>query len=180
MRRITLAIVALAALCLGATAPQPEGIDLGDILQHAPAPALGFIALDVFVDAGNNELAAWQIEYEGAAAGGGAVTLVGVEGGSHPAYAVAPHYDPAALAGGGRIIIAAYTTAADLPSGETRVARLHLAVPAGAEIDHGITLIAAGARAGDRLAAGVRVAPFEDEATENRREDAPQGQDQTP
>jgi hypothetical protein len=61
------------------------------------------------------------------------VVLVGIEGGEggeHAAYAKPAYYDPAALApeGGGRVILAAYSTAKDLPTGRTRVARLHVMV----------------------------------------------------
>ncbi len=183
MRATSSAMLALGVLLMsGLVSPPaaPESIDLGGLGLGGAAnePPIEFIALDVIVDAGERELAAWQVEYEGVAADGGAVKLVGVEGGAHGAFAAAPHYDPAALAGG-RVIIAAYSTLAELPSGQTRVARLHLSVPAGVEINHGITLIAAGDRAGDRLAATARVAPFQDQAEDTRRE-TPQGQDRTP
>jgi len=65
-------------------------------------------------------LAAYQLELTA----DGDASLVGVESGEHPAFAEAPYYDPKAL-GGGRIIIAAMNTGDDLPSGRTRICRLH-------------------------------------------------------
>jgi len=54
--------------------------------------------------------------------------IVGVEGGAHEAYKTPPYYDPAALHNEGRIILAAFTTGDDAPTGKTRVARLHLQI----------------------------------------------------
>jgi hypothetical protein len=70
------------------------------------------------------------VEFVAKAAGGGKVTLVGIEGGEHAVFAKPAYYDPAALApdGGGRVILAAYSTGKDLPTGRTRVARLHVMV----------------------------------------------------
>lgn len=179
MRLWTLAILALAALGFVASAPQPEGFDLGNVLDdlRAPVAATEFIAVDVYVDAGADELAAWQVEYSGVSARGD-VKLVGVEGGESPAFSPAPHYDPAALAGG-RVIIAAYSTGAGLPRGETRIARLHLAAPAGAEIAHTVNLIAAGNRVGHRLKASVRLVRLETQ-NDHGRHDASREQGQEP
>ena len=60
-----------------------------------PAAAGRFQPIDVYVDAGRAALAAWQVElsYDP-----GRAKLVGIEGGEHPAFSAAPHYDPAALA----------------------------------------------------------------------------------
>src|SRR5690348_13106857 len=76
-----------------------------------------FRPVHVYVDAGGTPLAAYQIEI----VVDGNAQIVGVEGGEHPAFALSPHYDPAALASG-RIIIAAFNTGPDLPSQRTRVA----------------------------------------------------------
>lgn len=95
--------------------------------QDEAAPAR-FASVNVYVDASASALAAWQVEL----ADGGGVQIVGVEGGEHPAYAKPPYYDPKALMDN-RIILAAFTTGKDLPTGKTRVARLHLRIEAGAE-----------------------------------------------
>ncbi len=50
--------------------------------------------------------------------------MVAVKGGAHPAFGWPPCYDPTALSSG-RIIIAAFNTGNDLPTGRTRVASVH-------------------------------------------------------
>jgi hypothetical protein len=131
----TLLIAALAALALAlmlgqGTRPPP----------HAPpdpaaaAAPMSFITVDLYLDTGAAPLAAWQVEFE-ATIPGGKVSLVGIEGGGggdHAAYAKPAHYDPAALAGN-RIILAAFSTAPamDLPTGKSRIARLHLSTTGG-------------------------------------------------
>jgi hypothetical protein len=137
-----------ALLAVALVAAQPE-------TQPVAAAAPRFVAVDVFVDSGPTPLAAYQVEFTGTTAAGGSVTLVGVEGGAHPALAAAPYYDPKALAGG-HIIIAAFTTAADLPSGKTRVARLHLRVE-GATPNYAATLVTAGDAAAKPIPATVSV-----------------------
>ncbi|VAX41848.1 hypothetical protein MNBD_PLANCTO03-1978, partial [hydrothermal vent metagenome] len=42
------------------------------------------------------------------------------------AFATPPHYDPAALQDGERIVLGAFSTQPDLPLGKTRIARVHL------------------------------------------------------
>lgn len=113
-----------------------------------------FIAVDVFVDAGQTPLAAYQVEFTGSAAGG-SVTLVGLEGGEHAAFAAAPHYDPKALASS-RVIVAAFSTGANLPTGKTRVARLHLRVEGGTP-KYTTSLVTAGDASGKPITATVSV-----------------------
>lgn len=121
-------------------------------------PQPGFVALDVYVDAGNVPLAAYQFEFTAPGA-----KLVGIEGGESSAFAQAPYYDPRALADDGapgqgeRIVVAAFSTQHDLPNGRTRVARLHLNVPAAnAQINHEIMLITAGDANGRQIKATVK------------------------
>ncbi len=94
--------------------------------DEAAAPR--FTAVNVFIDAQASPLAAWQVEL----ADGRGVQIVGVEGGEHAAFAKPPYYDPKALSDN-RIVLAAFTTSKDVPSGKTRVARLHLRVEGAAE-----------------------------------------------
>ncbi|HEY7088258.1 MAG TPA: hypothetical protein VH518_09230 [Tepidisphaeraceae bacterium] len=79
---------------------------------------------DVFIDPHGSPLAAYQIEILGDAS---RVTLVGIEGGEHPAFKIPPYYDPKAMSGN-RVILAALNIGTDLPRGKTRVARLHLRI----------------------------------------------------
>ena len=83
-----------------------------------------FSWVDVYIDPHGKPLAAWQLELKASGAG---VTLVGIEGGEHPAYAQPPYYDPKANAQD-RIIIGAFNTGDDLPRRRTRVARVMLRV----------------------------------------------------
>lgn len=87
-----------------------------------------FTAVNVYIDAQASPLAAWQVELTD----GHGVQIVGVEGGEHAAYAKPPYYDPNAMKDN-RIILAAFSTAKDLPAGKTRVARIHVMVEGGAE-----------------------------------------------
>ncbi len=81
--------------------------------------------VDAFVDSGDRPLAAYQFEFTAVRG-----EIVGLEGGES-VFTDAPYYDPAALhptaaSPDDRIIVAAFSTAVDLPRGVTRVARLHL------------------------------------------------------
>lgn len=81
-------------------------------------------AIDVFVDSGNQPLAAWQLELMSGTEG---VEIVGIEGGEHPAFAKPPYYDPRAMKNN-RVILGAFNTGPGdgLPSGRSRVARVHV------------------------------------------------------
>jgi hypothetical protein len=83
-----------------------------------------FEAVNILIDPHGKPLAAYQFELT---AEQGDVTLVGIQGGDHPAYSQAPYYDPHALVAN-RIIIAAFNTGADLPTKKTRVATLMVRV----------------------------------------------------
>ena len=127
---------------------------LASVLPHQDPHAKGdptFAAFDVFVDSGSSSLGAWQFEW---LVKGGSARIVGVEGGEHAAFTAAPHYDPAALQGG-RILIAAYSTATELPRGRTRVARVHLMIDAGAMPELTVQLQASADGEGAALAATV-------------------------
>lgn len=91
-------------------------------------PPSRFEAVDVLVDPGKQPLAAWQVELTGSVPGG-AVKIVGIEGGESPAYAKPPYYDQKAMSQD-RVIVAGLSVAPakDLPAGRTRVARIHLQV----------------------------------------------------
>jgi len=115
MKRVRLLIALILGVALTAAAQ-----DGGD---RSPAPSR-FEAVDVFIDSGDKPLAAYQFEL---AAEVGDVKIVGIEGGEHRAFAEPPYYDPAALQKH-RVIIAAFNTGKDLPTGKTRVARVHMAV----------------------------------------------------
>lgn len=111
--------------------------------------AVRFCFVDLYVDSGSQTLAAWQVELV-ATAESGEVKIVGIEGGEHPAYHQPAYYDPAALMHH-RVILAAFCTGNDLPTGKTRVARVHLQVPADAQPHYEVKLEAAADRDGQRI-----------------------------
>lgn len=98
-----------------------------------------FAPVHIYIDSAGKSLAAYQFELK---ATSGQVKIVGVEGGEHPAFSEAPYYDPAALMNS-RIIIAAFNTGHNLPTGRTRVATLHLQILGDAEPEYGLTLVTA-------------------------------------
>ena len=98
-----------------------------------PAPSTSFRLVDVFVDAGDQPLAAYQFEFWGESG----VKLVGIEGGEHAAFRDPPRYDPRALTRPEpRAIVAAFDTGKDLPTGRTRVARLMVQVEVARPVYH--------------------------------------------
>lgn len=114
------AILLVVALLVGAGIVLAQGRDEAKP-PTSPAPAaVRFGHVDVFLDTANQSLAAYQCEITATA---GDVTLVGIEGGEHPAFEQPAYYDPKAL-GQNRIILGAFNTGTDLPRGRTRVARL--------------------------------------------------------
>lgn len=129
--------LALALLTLGAWQLSPT---------NQPQPR--FTHYDVFVDHGDPGLAAYQVQIRFSAN----VTLVGIEGGEHPGFAEPPYYDPAALHNPreSRVILAAFTTGADVPAIKTRVARVHVQITGDAPRAE-ITLITAANPAGEPI-----------------------------
>jgi hypothetical protein len=108
-----------------------------------------FAPVAVYIDSGSKPLAAYQFELKATA---GQIKIVGVEGGSHPAFEDAPYYDPAALAND-RIIIAAFNTGVDLPTGRTRIATIHLQIIGDAEPRYELKLMAAATSEGQEVPA---------------------------
>ncbi len=144
-------IAACSAVCAGVLAGlaaqpavddmQPARDQVADDMWRGDAPAAAapaeaaagrFTHIDIYADPRGDELGAYQVEVE--ALDGAHVQLVGIEGGESAAFAAAPYYDPAALMQH-RVILAAFSTGKDatgdqvtLPTGRTRIARLHLRV----------------------------------------------------
>jgi len=120
-------------------------------------PAMRFVYVDVFIDAGDQPLAAYQFELSAAQ---GEIKIVGVEGGDHPAFAEPPYYDPKALQND-RIIIAAFDTDTDLPTGKTRIARVHLAIIGNQKPDYVVELSVAATTDGSEIPATTAIAEGE-------------------
>src|SRR5262249_35839325 len=120
--------------------------------------AIRFRAIDVYADAGQKALAAYQIEI---LCDDARSKIVGVEGGETKHYSGAPYYDPAALhatsTGGGRIIIAAFTTEESPPAGRTRVARVHFQETGPGQPKYTARLMAAASPGGARVDARIEL-----------------------
>ncbi len=110
-----------------------------------------FAPLNVYIDSGAEPLAAYQFELKTTA---GEVKIVGIEGGEHPAFADPPYYDPAALMQD-RVIIAAFNTGDQLPTGKTRVATLHLQIIGDTEPEYELELTVAGTYDGEQIPAKI-------------------------
>jgi hypothetical protein len=113
------------------------------------ATAVRFTTVDIVIDAGDAPLAAYQIEFKATTPG---VTIVGIEGGDHPAFSEPPYYDPKAIQQE-RVILASFNTADanDLPTGKTRVATIHLEVSGGIPPQYTIDLAVAADPQGARI-----------------------------
>ena len=114
-------------------------------------PKVRFATLPIYIDSGNQHLAAYQFELKAVS---GQIKIVGVEGGEHPAFADAPYYDPAALAND-RIIIAAFNTGQNLPTGRTRIAIIHLQIIGDVEPKYQLELNVAGDENGREISAEI-------------------------
>ena len=131
------------------------------------APTPRFLPLDIHLDAAL-PVAAWQFELKDA---NGAMKVVGVEDGGHPAYPRAPYYDREAVARGvaTRIVVADYSLAeaSRLPSGRVRLATLHLILDG--EPDFDLRLIAAAGPDGAAIDASISLHARHDNPQEKSR-----------
>jgi len=118
MKRYVLLSLILTCMTITLLAPQVSRA------SKALESRVRFAPVHIYLDSGSSPLAAYQFELKVTK---GKVKIVGVEGGEHAAFQEAPYYDPAALAQD-RIIIAAFNTGRDLPTGRTRIATIHLQI----------------------------------------------------
>jgi hypothetical protein len=114
-------------------------------------PRVRFVSLPVYIDSGNRALAAYQFELKTKS---GQVKIVGLENGEHPAFAEPPYYDPAALAKD-RIIIAAFNTGNNLPTGSTRVVTIQLQVIGDVQPQYSLELKVAADSEGNEIPAEI-------------------------
>lgn len=122
--------------------------------EAADAPAGRFEAIDIYLDAGETPVAAYQLAIRDPAS---RIAIVGIEGGEHAAFAQPPYYDPKAMQQD-HVILAAYSLAApaDLPSGKTRVATLHVHVSGDQPVQYQATLTTAAAADGTPIPASLQ------------------------
>ena len=114
-------------------------------------PKVRFVSLPVYIDSGDSTLAAYQFELKTKS---GQVKIVGLENGEHPAFAEPPYYDAAALAKD-RIIIAAFNTGENLPTGKTRVVTIQLQVISDTEPQYELDLSVAADSDGNEISAEI-------------------------
>ncbi|MHC4088616.1 MAG: hypothetical protein ACYSU5_25930 [Planctomycetota bacterium] len=114
-------------------------------------PGVRFAPLHIFLDSGNQGLAAFQFELQALT---GQIKIVGVEGGEHPVFKKPPYYDPAALAND-RIIIAAFSTSDDLPTGRSRITTIHLQIIGDTQPEYELDLIAVANADGEKIPAEI-------------------------
>lgn len=114
-------------------------------------PSVYFAPLHIYVDSGNQSLAAFQFELKAVT---GQIKIVGVEGGEHAAFKQPPYYDPAALAND-RIIIAAFSTSNDLPTDRSRVATVHLQIIGDIQPKYKLSLMVAVNADGEKIPAKI-------------------------
>lgn len=150
MRWLLGALVLLGLVAGLAAVPSAQRPDAPGTEHHPTAEAPRFQAVDIYLDS-ETPIAAYQIEVQVIT---GDATIVGVEGGTPPLDAP-PYYDPAALAGG-RIILAAFDTAATLPPGHHRIATVHFREQGGPVTYHA-ELATAGDAEGQRCSASASI-----------------------
>ena len=114
-------------------------------------PRVRFAPLHIFLDSGNQGLAAFQFELKAVT---GQIKIVGVEGGEHPVFKKPPYYDPAALAND-RIIIAAFSTSHDLPTGRSRITTIHLQIIGDTQPKYELDLIVVANADGEKIPAKI-------------------------
>ena len=135
-----------AALCAALPVlPQSQGI------------GVRFTTVDVYLQT-EEPVAAWQFQLRESS---GRMRVVGVENGDSAAFGEAPYYDLAAVASGTaeRVIVADYSLnpPAELPSGRTRVATVHLRIEGPGHPDYVLNLMAAGGADGTPIAAAIEL-----------------------
>ena len=115
-----------------------------------------FVPLAIHLDS-PAAVAAWQFELRDR---NGAMKVVGVENGGHPAYPRAPYYDRESVARGDaeKIVLADYSLAEEdrLPIGRVRLATLHLMLEG--EPDFELRLITAATPEGRAIDASITLA----------------------
>lgn len=136
----------------GITRPNVQIIEI-----EAPETAddgIRFEAVDVFIDSGDQALAAWQLELQSTQK---SIEIVGIEGGQHAAFSQPAYYDPQAM-NGNRVVLAAFSTAENLPRGKTRVARIHVQCEGRNVTEYKTSLVVTADAEGEAIPARISIA----------------------
>lgn len=120
-------LFALATTALGFRAHDTTAIE-------QDALTVRFAAIDLVLGLPDGaELGSYQVELAPLDNKVAQIRVVGIEGGEHAAFKTPPFYDPKAI-GNERVILAAYSTAAELPTGRSRIARVHYEITGRGEL----------------------------------------------
>ena len=145
MRKLSAIILITTGLVISVLAQQSQQ-------EERPVqPGVRFAPLHIYIDSGNEGLAAFPFELKAVT---GQVKIVGVESGDHAAFKPPPYYDPAALAND-RIIVAAFNTGRDLPSGRSRITTIHLQIIGDIQPEYELDLIVAVNADGENIPAKI-------------------------
>ena len=151
MKKLMIVLIILA--CSNRFVPAlAEQVSHNVLRYKTEPPARSFQPLEIYLDSGDQPLAAYQFELTAVV---GEVAIVGVESGAHPAFSSKPpYYDPAALQKG-RIIIADFNISRDLPTGKTRVATVHLMITGDTIPEYNLKLTVAADADGNEIPAQI-------------------------
>jgi len=145
MKKLIVIILITVSLVISVLAQQSK------LEKTSAQPSVRFTPLHIFLDSGNQGLAAFQFELKAVT---GQIKIVGVEGGEHPVFKKPPYYDPAALAND-RIIIAAFSTSHDLPTGRSRITTIHLQIIGDTQPKYELDLIVVANADGEKIPAKI-------------------------
>ena len=135
MLRHTLIAITLITLSCGAFGFRAHAVATQD------AERVRFGVLDIAVQIPDGaELGAYQVDLTPLPDLPTRVRVVGIEGGEHEAFRTPPFYDPKAI-GNERVILAAYSTAPELPTGRSRIARVHYEITGEGDLPAPVQLI---------------------------------------
>jgi len=143
------ALIIIASMCV----IMPVLARHSDAEYPTETPKIRFAPLHIYADSGEKSLAAFQFELKTVA---GQVEIVGIEGGEHEAFAKPGYYDPAALANN-RVIIAGFSTAAEVPTGRTRIATIHLQITGRTEPKYELEVAATADSEGQKIPAEITI-----------------------
>ena len=150
MNRTTLTIIVISVL-LAIAVPNLSNADTSGM--ESDSQAIRFAPVHVYIDSGDAGLAAWQVELTNTT---GNAKIVGIEGGEHGAFKEPPYYDSAAMMNE-RVIIAAFCTGSDLPSGRTRVATLHMQITGEGAAEYEVILKRAAGEEANEITATITI-----------------------
>jgi len=183
---VVVALFVVAGWSCSARAPESSGSavptdaeDTAVVAAESVGDAMRFAAIDVRFDVGRARLAAWQFELRIDTDDETRAEIVGIEGGEHSAFRDAPFFDERVVgdavpglrsfAHEGRVVVAAFDTGEDLPSGLTRLSRVHLLVKGSGEPRFNVRVLAAANADGESIDAIASTAPSRVEAVEEER-----------